>query len=436
LGEVVEDAKGGTRYRVTGFIGKGGMGEVYLGQAEGSGLVVAIKTLPLALVHDKKIALRTQFESKALQELRHRNVVPVYASGVRQDGVIFMVMRYLPGMTLLDLRRKHGRIPIAWSLHLVRDACRGLSAIHEVAVHRDVKPANLHFGVDAILRVLDLGMAKWKASGMRLTSAGTQLGTLAYMAPEALDESAPVDACADIWSTADRHPFAFAGQLPDNAFVLGSHIIGEMHVPLRDVAPLCPGYLARIVDKTLAKDPRDRYGSAVELGQALSDAMLLFANEHGAAQPLEELAAGTFPDAPRPAPATEIAAKTDLSHLYATTPLGPDAGRAQAAALPYLRTEEIPPAIVAAAAQAARGSEPEPPRVSDVFPRRERPPKTLLDTAEPAPATVRDHRFSPALPLRPQPTVRRTMIVGIAAVALLVVIAAGAAIAALAGWAP
>ena len=424
LGEVLVDGALGERYRVTGFIGRGGMGEVYLGEAEVSGLVVAIKTIPLALVNDPKIAWRTRFESDALRQLRHPNVVPVYASGVRQDGVMFMVMKYLPGMTLLDLRWTHGRIPIAWSLEIVRDVCRGLSAIHEHAVHRDVKPANLHFGADAIVRVLDLGAAKWKRSGMRLTSVGTQLGTLRYMAPEALDESAPIDAQADLWSVgvvlyellADRNPFAFDGTLPENPFTLGNRILDDLHVPLRDIAPLCPGYLARIVDRALAKDPRQRHGSAAELEAALSEAMRAFAQEHGASPPLEALAAQTFPGAPRGALAESAARKAsggaapDLSHLARTALLPPDSVRAQPSALPYIRTEGIGPSMVAAAVrslgvpipgvgeptapaapppQGGRSSEPEPPRVSDVYPKRP-PPPTLKDMAASPPVTVRD----------------------------------------------
>jgi serine/threonine-protein kinase len=410
LGEVLVDATTGTRFRITGFIGKGGMGEVYLGEAEGSGAAVAIKTIPLALADDPKIALRTQFESQALRALRHRNVVPVLASGVRADGVIFMVMEYLSGMTLLELRRAQGRIPIAWSLEIVRDVALGLHAIHEHAVHRDVKPANLHFGVDAVVRVLDLGVAKWKRSGMRLTSTGTQVGTLAYMAPELLDESAPVDAAADIWSAGvvlyelltDRHPFAFGGRLPENPFLLGNRILDELHVPLRDVAPLCPGFLARIVDRTLAKDPRERHPSAKALADELDAAMETFAREHGAAPPLDELAARTFVGAVRrPAPVTKKesgAAAGNLKHVHATVPLSAQAPRAQPESLPYQRTEDIASAVAEANARLAamparalvRASEPEPPRVSDVFLRRARVEETQPELHLPAPATVRD----------------------------------------------
>jgi serine/threonine-protein kinase len=152
---------------------------VYLAQSDGSGELVAVKTIPLALIEDEKTRARTQLEMTALSRLRHTNVVPVYASGIR-DGVVFMVMELLVGATLQDLRTTHGRIPILWSLEILRDACRGLHAVHAFAVHRDIKPANIHFGIDAVTRVIDLGAAKWRDAGQRLTSTGSQLGTLAY----------------------------------------------------------------------------------------------------------------------------------------------------------------------------------------------------------------------------------------------------------------
>lgn len=447
MGEILKDATTGARYRITGFIGKGGMGEVYRGETEGSGAVVAVKTIPLALVADPKIELRTRFESMALRAVRHRNVVPVYASGVRDDGVFFMVMEYLPGMTLLELRRTKGRIPIPWSLEIVRDACLGLAAIHGHAVHRDVKPANLHFGIDAIVRVLDLGAAKWNHPEMRLTSTGTQVGTLAYMAPELLDESAPAGAQADIWSLGvvlyellgDRYPFPVASGLPDNPFLLGSRILDELHVPLRDVAPLCPGSLAQIVDRTLAKDPRDRHGSAGELAQVLTIAMETFAREHGAAPPLEELAAQTFADAPRRPVAgrkANGAVLRNVNRLRSTEPLDPNAKRAQPEALPYLRTAGMP---VSDGHAAEREREREPPRVSDVFARRAPLQETLRDVRAQAPATLPRAPTPPTQPMLARieieteaaPVERRATLVVVGA---LMLVAAAIAAWALAVW--
>lgn len=349
-GEILADAMG-ARFRIVGLIGKGGMGEVYRGEAE-DGRAVAVKTLPLALADDPKLVKRTQFESETLRALRHPNVVPVIASGVREDGVIFMVMEYLVGMTLTELRRASGKIPIPWALEIMRDVCRGLGAIHEHAVHRDLKPANLHFDVEAVVRVLDLGAARWKRTGLHLTSTGKQLGTIAYMAPEQVSSTLAVEVPADIWSVgmvlfellANRHPFAFEGQLPDNAFEVGCRIIQKDHLPLRDVAPLCPGSLARLLDRALDKDPRRRFPTAGALEAAITEEMEAFTREHGISPPLSALAEQLFPGQARPSRPRHsgVVVVKAPSKLLSTAPVDEKARRPQPSALPYLRTAAMP----------------------------------------------------------------------------------------------
>src|SRR5271170_3775049 len=108
-GDRLTDELTGLVYCILGLIGRGGMGEVYLAEAEGSGDLVAVKTIQLALVEDEKTRARTHFEMTALSRLRDTNVVPVYASGIR-DGVIFMVMELLVGATLQELGQRLGRI--------------------------------------------------------------------------------------------------------------------------------------------------------------------------------------------------------------------------------------------------------------------------------------------------------------------------------------
>ena len=195
------------------------------------------------------------------------------------------------------------------------------------------------------------------------------------MAPEGLDESAPIDGRADLWSVAmvlyeliaGRHAFAFGGRLEQNPFLLGNSILDEPHVPLLEVAPLCPASLARLVDRALSKRPEDRHASAMELMGALSVEMAAFAREHGPAPPLEQLAAQVFPDrAPR---------KESLKDLQGTALLDPKA-RAQPSALPYQRT---PIAGAMAEAVSRASPEPEPPRVSDVFLKRRPPADTVRD---------------------------------------------------------
>ena len=124
VGDHLTDELTGRLYRILGLIARGGMGEVYLAESVGAGELVAVKTISLALVEDEKTRARTHLEMTALSRLRDTNVVPVYASGIR-DGVVFMVMELLVGVTLQELGQSHGRIPIVWSLEMLRDVCRG-----------------------------------------------------------------------------------------------------------------------------------------------------------------------------------------------------------------------------------------------------------------------------------------------------------------------
>jgi serine/threonine protein kinase len=349
VGDRLPDEVNGRQYRIRGFIGRGGMGEVYLAESDGSGELVAVKTIPLALIEDEKTRARTQLEMTALSRLRHTNVVPVYASGIL-DGVVFMVMELLVGATLQDLRTTHGRIPILWSLEILRDACRGLHAVHPFAVHRDIKPANIHFGIDAVTRVIDLGAAKWRYSGQRLTSTGSQLGTLAYMAPEQLDESAPIDAQTDIWGIgavlyellSNRHPFDFDGALPVSGYLLGTRIIEDPHTPLVEAAPLVPEYIRFIVDQALEKEPRKRFRSALEMAMVIDAAMERFSSENkGATPPLKQLASRLFPDGLQRFPSGLVLPIDPARRPARTTVPISEPRQSQPTAMPYLPTEKV-----------------------------------------------------------------------------------------------
>jgi len=319
-GDVVTDPTIRQSYRVAELIGKGGMGEVWRGACVETGVPCAVKTILLALSDDPKSIVRSQLEAMGLRALRHENVVQVFASGVREDGGIFMVMELLKGESLQELLRVRGKLTLRQAIRLVRDICLGLDTIHQFAIHRDIKPANLHLGFDGVVRLLDLGACKWRQSGHQLTSTGMQLGTILYMSPEQLDESSPLDTRADIWSLGvvlyelltGKSPFAFEAALPDSKFLIGSRIIGQPHVPLLKRETTAPGWLAQIVDKALAKDPEHRFRSAEEFGRVLTGALEFLQKEQGPCDPVAELveemldrAPTLLPPEPRSAPKPE-----------------------------------------------------------------------------------------------------------------------------------
>jgi serine/threonine protein kinase len=289
VGDVVTDPTIRRSYRVEGLIAKGGMGEVFRGHCVETREPCAIKSILCVLADDPKTVLRTQLEAIGLRELRHDNVVQVFASGVGDDGCIFMVMQLLHGETLQELLDRRGKLTVRQAIKIARDVCLGLDAVHQYAIHRDIKPANIHLGLDGVVRLLDLGACKWKKSGLQLTSTGMQLGTFVFMSPEQLDDSAPLDARSDIWSLGvvlfllltGVNPFAYGGTLPENKFVVGTRIIKEPHIPLLELVPGAPTWLTQILNKALAKKPEHRFQSAEDFGRVLTGALHYLEQQEG-----------------------------------------------------------------------------------------------------------------------------------------------------------
>jgi serine/threonine-protein kinase len=178
-------------YRITEKIGSGGMGEVFRAHDQHLDRDVAIKVLPPGTLSDESARKRLRKEAQALSKLNHPNVATIYDFDT-QRGVDFLVMEYIPGVTLSE---KVGARPLPEKEVIVlgTQLADGLSAAHEHGVtHRDLKPSNLRVTGDGRLKVLDFGLAKLRfpvaASATTETLSGTQTmaGTLPYMAPEQL----------------------------------------------------------------------------------------------------------------------------------------------------------------------------------------------------------------------------------------------------------
>jgi serine/threonine-protein kinase len=298
LGASVRDEADGATYQVIGFLGRGGMGEVYQVARTDTGARFALKCLQLQHVGNPRTIERTRREALTLRELRHGNVVRVHATGVRADGLIWMVMDLLTGHTWAQIHAGFPRLPLPWGLKIGRAAAEGLSGVHAYAVHRDIKPENLHLGDDAVVRVLDLGAGKFHRSGLLTTSGGT-VGTVPYMSPEQMSPSTPLDARSDLFSLgvvlteliSGVHPFAPNGIENENMFTLVSKLVNGPPVALRGLAPWVPPQVAEVIDRALERDPARRQGSAAELAAALGAALDRLERELGAGAPLATLVA-------------------------------------------------------------------------------------------------------------------------------------------------
>jgi serine/threonine-protein kinase len=254
------------RYRVERELGRGGMATVYLAEDEELGRAVAVKVLPEHLAGEEAFRARFVREARLAGRLSHPNIVRVYDAG-EADGRPFIVMEYVPGTSLADMRS----LPVAQVVDLGMQACAGLQHAHEAGlVHRDVKPANLLVRDDGVLKIADFGIAR-AAESTRHTQAGTLLGTAAYLAPEQIAGQDATPA-SDVYSLGavlyelltGRPPYSFAS-LGELAAKQSDGVI----VPAGDLADV-PRHVEAAVMHALARDPRFRPASAAELAQELA----------------------------------------------------------------------------------------------------------------------------------------------------------------------
>lgn len=186
------------KYELKRKIGSGGMGDVYMARHIELNHKVAIKVL--ANNHHEVAIKRFLRESKILANLKHPNIIVAYDAGHEAD-VHFLVMEYGEGQDLSSIVKKEGPLQIDKAVDYISQAARGLSYVHHKGiVHRDVKPSNLLLDHTGMIKILDLGLAKFFKYRENLTKAGSFMGTLDYMAPEQADDKRIVDHRADIFS--------------------------------------------------------------------------------------------------------------------------------------------------------------------------------------------------------------------------------------------
>jgi serine/threonine-protein kinase len=265
------------RYEVLGTLGKGGMGVVYRARDRQLDEVVALKLLrPEALATDPTLIDRFKQEIKLARRITHRNVLRTHDFG-ETGAVPYISMEYLEGVTLKDLIRNRGALPLGVGLSIAKQMCHGLGAAHETGVvHRDIKPQNmLILPETGELKIMDFGISRVSSvepgtSG--LTTAGTVMGTPDYMPPEQA-QGKPADFRSDLYSLAVVFFEAFTGKLPfrgENPMaVVVAHIQQPAPKP-RSVNPKLSPELEQLILKGLAKDPAKRWQTTDELLEALS----------------------------------------------------------------------------------------------------------------------------------------------------------------------
>jgi serine/threonine-protein kinase len=262
-------------YRVDKVLGRGGMGTVYAGVQPVIEKQVAIKLLNTQFSADENLVRRFVDEARAVNRIRHANIIDIFSFGQIADGRQYFVMEYLEGKTLAERMEKGDLTGDEMPTFLVQ-ICDALDAAHgENIVHRDLKPENVWIVTPKrgkpFVKLLDFGIAKLLSSGERSTTqTGMVMGTPHYMSPEQCHGKA-VDHRTDIYAMGVMLYQLYSGRLPFSgetfAEILAKQIIDTPPPPSKYAQ--IPAELDKLIMKCLAKDPAGRPQSAKELGQLL-----------------------------------------------------------------------------------------------------------------------------------------------------------------------
>ncbi|HKV20593.1 MAG TPA: serine/threonine-protein kinase [Mycobacterium sp.] len=270
------DSRVGTtfgRYAISRLIGKGGMGEVYEAYDTDKERTVALKILADEYSHDESFRTRFQRESRAAAVLQEPHVIPIHDWG-EIDGHLYIDMRLVAGQTLAELLAA-GPLPPARAANIIGQIGDALDAAHQAGlVHRDVKPQNIIVTPTDFAYLVDFGIAE-TAGDSRLTSPGTKIGTLNYMAPERFTDGAATPA-VDVYALAGVLFESLTGEMPFAGDGLEQLVAAHVTLPPprpSETNPRVPVAFDDVIARGMAKDPDDRYGTAGGLGRAATRAL-------------------------------------------------------------------------------------------------------------------------------------------------------------------
>lgn len=253
------------RYRIDARLARGGMATVYEALDLRLDRVVALKVMHASLADDANFVSRFQREAKSAARLSDPHVVAVYDQG--EDGdLVYLAMEYVPGRTVRDVLREHGRLSPEQALTILDPVLQALEAAHRAGfVHRDIKPENVLLTDDGRVKVADFGLAR--AISAATSSAATQgllIGTVAYLSPEQVERGV-ADARSDVYGAGIllyemvTGTVPFAGETPLS--VAYQHVNAAVPAP-SSIRPGIAPAIDALVARSTARDPDDRYADA------------------------------------------------------------------------------------------------------------------------------------------------------------------------------
>ncbi|MCI0705606.1 MAG: protein kinase [Planctomycetia bacterium] len=271
----------GSKYRLLELIGAGGMGAVYLCEHTLMKRLVALKVLPVEKLDDQSNLDRFYREARAVAALDHPNIVRAYDID-QYDKLHFLVMEYVDGTSLQEIIARYALEkklydPIR-AAHYTAQAAVGMQHAHELGmVHRDIKPGNLLLDRSGVIKVLDMGLARFfnKAQDSVTEKYDDKcvLGTADYLAPEQAVSNV-VDVRADIYSLGGTLYFMLTGQTPFPDGTIAAKLVAHQTREPRavdSIRPDVPPGIIAVLRKMMAKDPADRYQQPIEVAEALAE---------------------------------------------------------------------------------------------------------------------------------------------------------------------
>lgn len=254
------------RYELLELIGQGGMADVYLAQDIILNRTIAIKILRTSLAKDPIYVTRFQREASAAAALSHKNIVEIYDVG-EDDDKYYIVMEYVPGMTLKELILKRGAVHVVEAIDIMKQVISGIAKAHQLGIiHRDLKPQNILVTDSGVAKIADFGIASMQSLA-QVTQTDVIMGSLHYLAPE-LARGEKATAQSDVYALGIVFYELLRGEVPFNGESPVNIALKHMQEDLPSLLafnPSIPQSVENIIIKATAKNLNDRYKSSMEM---------------------------------------------------------------------------------------------------------------------------------------------------------------------------
>ena len=265
-------------YVIKKYIGGGGMGRVYLAADAALDRDVAIKVLTQQRACDPSIVARFMNEAKSAARLNHEHIAQVYIAG-EEAGIPYIAFEFVEGTNVRTMVEEHDVFPLSQALNYLLQIAHALdhAAVHGV-IHRDVKPSNILITHEGRAKLIDMGLARLQDTAEArgdLTASGVTLGTFDYISPEQARDPRNADIRSDIYSLGCTFFFMLVGRPPFPEGTVLQKLLqhqGDAPPDIRSFLPSIPAEIAFLIQKMMAKDPKQRFQTPAVLIEALTDA--------------------------------------------------------------------------------------------------------------------------------------------------------------------